>query len=473
MKKRLLSLLLLVIATATIGVVPAHAATTEEVASEYENLHSIPVKMPNELLFHKNNFMKQSDGSSGLYMQYLTQFDFERVQFESQNVYSIKIVSDKNYKYLVYSDKADVLYFNKNLSYSEFGDTWGAYLYKNDTITVAEALERSCAMPKLSNYNLSINPCEAPDLATWLTDEYLSSCYVLVFPENASSLNDLLYKIPFNRLAECVDWDGVLTEQNSAKIESVTTELIRPIYIEFVRPIGYTVKFSYKISQSENDLPITLSSIGVYDSSGVSVASDSLINQHLSNSEGSFELNIVNIQNGTYTFKLHASRNQVYEGSFEITGLVEGTADDNADLEPPVVTFSELPQTAYTGEAVKLQLFTDKPCRVLINGELQENGEHITTLELVLTSNETINYSAISKEGVSTDGSLDISFYTDERPVQVDKDIPIKVVDEEGNKLEQTAVESEPSFWKIGIALLIIGGIVIFVAFRRKKEDLI
>lgn len=119
--------------------------------------------------------------------------------------------------------------------------------------------------------------------------------------------------------------------------------------------------------------------------------------------------------NGDYHYKLYSLFGYTWEGSFTIDAFKE-KADvvvTEEELKAATVSFSGMPDKAYTNDSVTLKMNTDKRCKMSFNGVSLANNEYATSADFTVTHNGTYSYTAINEQGVAINGTFEVTFFKD------------------------------------------------------------
>lgn len=116
-------------------------------------------------------------------------------------------------------------------------------------------------------------------------------------------------------------------------------------------------------------------------------------------------------------------------GDFEVTEFkpdVPDIAISDEELKGATVSFSGMPNEAYTNDSVTLKMNTDKKCKMSFNGSSLANDEYTTSADFTVSRNGTYSYTATNEQGVATNGTFEVTFFKDkvddaiEDPLQAD-----------------------------------------------------
>ena len=103
-------------------------------------------------------------------------------------------------------------------------------------------------------------------------------------------------------------------------------------------------------------------------------------------------------------------------GDFEVTEFKTDAPDvviSDEDLKGATVSFSGMPNEAYTDDSVTLKMNTDKKCKMSFNGSSLANDEYTTSADFTVTRNGTYSYTATNEQGVATNGTFEVTFFKD------------------------------------------------------------
>lgn len=133
---------------------------------------------------------------------------------------------------------------------------------------------------------------------------------------------------------------------------------------------------------------------------------------------GNLSLNLKNIENGDYTCEFGTLVGRSFSVDFNVDCLTKDTAgSDNTisdeELKGATVSFSGMPNEAYTDDSVTLKMNTDKKCKMSFNGSSLANDEYTTSADFIVTRNGTYSYTATNVQGVATNGTFEVTFFKD------------------------------------------------------------
>lgn len=124
--------------------------------------------------------------------------------------------------------------------------------------------------------------------------------------------------------------------------------------------------------------------------------------------------------NGTYIFRFETLLGEKLDYEVVIDCLKPGSNNINTnivipaeELEAATVSFSGMPNEAYTNDSVTLKMSTNKKCKMSFNGSYLANNEYATSAEFTVTRNGIYSYTAINERGVATNGTFEVTFFKD------------------------------------------------------------
>ena len=191
--------------------------------------------------------------------------------------------------------------------------------------------------------------------------------------------------------------------------------------------------------------------------------------------------------NGSYEVYLYktsqASQKSIYlSKSIKIEGLNERkqTAPQQiVDMstskayKKPVITFKNKPKSASDGSTVTLTMKSSTKAVLNFNGK--SSKEYVNSMKVNVSTNGTYTYRALGKGGKEVTGTLKVNFFKKPRAFKdEDRDnfwnnpnSPISAIT---SKLPQTG--SVGWYWMIafGVALIGVGGLVVFKATKSRKN---
>lgn len=165
---------------------------------EYDEICAMPNSLPEEELFSAINF--SLDGN-GIYRLPSDDISDDMVLDMDSRMYKLDIISDKNYKYVMCAT-GEYKYRTPKF----FDQGWNFTGTRHLTnCSIKEVLERF-TVPVTQEYDLTItlNPLKATSVDELRSEAFFGQCYLLVFPEDADGIEDLLYKIPYSELGDWV-----------------------------------------------------------------------------------------------------------------------------------------------------------------------------------------------------------------------------------------------------------------------------
>ena len=158
----------------------------------------------------------------------------------------------------------------------------------------------------------------------------------------------------------------------------------------------------------------------------------------------------------------------------KVEGLVKSTPKEATvkSAEAPKITFSKLPKSALAGSDVEITMYSDKPAKLVFNGQTSEG--YVKKMKVKVNCNRKYFYSATDKNSVSKDGKLKVSFFKNPKGFNdADRDNfwnnPDSPVSAITSKLPQTG--SLGWYWMIAIGLVLVGvgGFVVFKTTKSRK----
>lgn len=126
--------------------------------------------------------------------------------------------------------------------------------------------------------------------------------------------------------------------------------------------------------------------------------------------------------NGKYNYKIETLLsglgriNTDISGEFELTEFKSNVTNEpisDEEFEAATVSFSGIPNEAYTNDSVTLKMSTDKKCKMSFNGSSLANNEYTTSADFIVTRNGTYSYVATNEQGVATNGTFEVTFFKD------------------------------------------------------------
>ena len=159
----------------------------------------------------------------------------------------------------------------------------------------------------------------------------------------------------------------------------------------------------------------------------------------------------------------------------KVEGLVKSTPEEVTakSVKAPKITFSKLPSSALVDSNVEITMYSDKPAKLVFNGQASDG--YVKKMKVKVNCNGRYFYSATDKNSVSKDGKLKVNFF--KNPEGFDDanrdnfwnnpNSPISTIT---SKLPQTG--SVGWYWMIafGVALIGVGGFVVFKATKSRKN---
>lgn len=212
-----------------------------------------------------------------------------------------------------------------------------------------------------------------------------------------------------------------------------------------------------------------LQGIFVYDSDDNLVASYSEKN---SVKTGTATLRLSTGVNGTYKYKVVTTlpafmpNTTTIYGTIDVTAFKKGTditkPDSEEEVKQATVSFSGLPNEAYTGDSVVLKMNTDKKCILSFNGSPIANNELATSGDVTVTENGIYSYTAVTEKGVVTEGNLEVTFFKEREDIAVSDPLQSDLVSAKTDTtLSQTGLYQT---WLIILAVILCSfGILLIV----------
>lgn len=131
--------------------------------------------------------------------------------------------------------------------------------------------------------------------------------------------------------------------------------------------------------------------------------------------DGNLNLKLENVENGDYICYFGTLVGRSFSVDFNISCLKPEDDSDtiisDEDLKAVIVSFSGMPDEAYTNDSVILKMNTDKKCKMSFNGASLANNEYATSADFTVTRNGTYSYTAINEQGVATNGTFEVTFF--------------------------------------------------------------
>ena len=133
--------------------------------------------------------------------------------------------------------------------------------------------------------------------------------------------------------------------------------------------------------------------------------------------DGNLNLKLENVENGDYVCYFGTLVGRSFSVDFNISCLKPEDNSDtiisDEDLKAATVSFSGMPDEAYTNDSVTVKMNTDKKCKMSFNGVSLANNEYATSADFTVTHNGTYSYTAINEQGVATNGIFEVTFFKD------------------------------------------------------------
>lgn len=145
-------------------------------------------------------------------------------------------------------------------------------------------------------------------------------------------------------------------------------------------------------------------------------------------SSGDLSLQLSTGKNGDYHYKAVSLFGYIWDGTFSVDSFKEkdNPIISDEELKGATVSFSGMPNEAYTNDSVTLKMNTDKKCKMSFNGSSLANDEYTTSADFTVSRNGTYSYTATNEQGVATNGTFEVTFFKDkvddaiEDPLQAD-----------------------------------------------------
>lgn len=215
-----------------------------------------------------------------------------------------------------------------------------------------------------------------------------------------------------------------------------------------------------------------LQGIFVYDSDDNLVASYSEKN---SVKTGTATLRLSTGVNGTYKYKVVTTlpafmpNTTTIYGTIDVTAFKKGTditkPDSEEEVKQATVSFSGLPNEAYTGDSVVLKMNTDKKCILSFNGSPIANNELATSGDVTVTENGIYSYTAVTEKGVVTEGNLEVTFFKEREDIAVSDPLQSDLVSAKTDTtLSQTGLYQT---WLIILAVILCSFGILLIANQK------
>lgn len=278
------------------------------------------------------------------------------------------------------------------------------------------------------------------DLANYFSDDYKDLYFVFYTKDKEMSYvvsyNDAIDYAGFIRTIRTDLFTSPTPTDNSTFNISVTPinedGSVRSVTVDinFNLDLDYSsFRFDFKFNtggvlENYQDRKDKLIKFIVYDSDFNTVKAlnvDSL-------SSGDLSLQLSTGINGDYHYKAISLFGYIWDGTFSVDSFKEKDSPiiSDEDLKGATVSFSGMPNEAYTDDSVTLKMNTDKKCKMSFNGSSLANDEYTTSADFVVSRNGTYSYTATNEQGVATNGTFEVTFFKDkvedaiEDPLQMD-----------------------------------------------------
>lgn len=419
-------------------------------------------------LFSKDSFdCKYNDKGNVVDINYLS---------DAGNDYVLDVygILDNDYKFITYNAETKSYYASITVDIEETEDTWGSTEYHT----------KKCNSLK-SALNIS-EVCTNGDTIATLNSP---NSYILVFKENATSLENVVYTVKFSDIFNHIygitktetgaisddtistdDDDGENVDftdgQSNKSKNKISVKLVKKIRTKDGSITGGKFNISYDFTSS-GAIPVVLGITGYEDRD---ITSTKLKN--------TIPVTLNGIDNGIYTFTIYTDSEDEPEISCDYTvnfcksGSVSSRKGKGIT---PKVTFSGKPKgTVALGNTVIMKMNTNVETVMRFNGDTLGDGKYSKSCELKITANGIYNYDVISEDGKVTKGILRVDFFRS--PLDLSKD-PINLALANSNSsnetttgLVQTGLGNTTLIIIIG-SILVISGVVLLVLKGGKKNE--
>lgn len=131
-----------------------------------------------------------------------------------------------------------------------------------------------------------------------------------------------------------------------------------------------------------------------------------------------FDFEVSDTVNGNIYFVVEAEDGSASTSNLlTLDNYVVNNLDDITKIDYDVgdfkVWFSGLPDLAKTGESVVIKMETELPCKMKFNDVIIGKNTFGTSFDVVLSSNGSYNYEAVSEDGKKVSGVYDVSIFED------------------------------------------------------------
>lgn len=275
----------------------------------------------------------------------------------------------------------------------------------------------------ISAFRLSILP---NDLTDFSFKDYIKDAYICIFDKDS---NDIKFVCPYE------DFIKYSRETTSTYDNSSYTITVEPIKDSdgFVNRVKCTVNYKIDIvlgAYTNKELKEGLKTFCILDSDGYSWNKSNISGDYSKNT-GTFSFELT-VKKGTYKFQpiyntdFWSNKTVDFMVDYTENNPSEDTKVPDENLEAATVSFSGMPNEAYTNDSVTLKMNTDKKCKMSFNGSSLANDEYTTSADFTVSRNGTYSYTATNEQGIATNGTFEVTFFKDkvddaiEDPLQAD-----------------------------------------------------
>lgn len=303
---------------------------------------------------------------------------------------------------------------------------------------------------------------------------YSDSCYILVFSKNATSIDDLLYKISFDDIinGKYSSNDTPVSYDNSVPVgdASISVNLVEKLSLDGKKITGGKYAISFSVPQVQ----LTDGSIIDDEAVLIKIPEYSDYDKVISGSSGSVEIEALTLSNQTYTVIIKTKAYQQYSASFTVDYVeVEDPSapDDVNNKETPQITFSAFPDGEhFEGEFITMTMYTNNVKTIMsFNGDTLANEAYVNSAEFKISRNGVYLCTAVSAAGKVTEVELVVDFFKPVENKEVTDDITDKLVDQDEDKLSQTGFGYSTVLYIFAILLICTGA---FLLLNKKYKFL-
>lgn len=303
---------------------------------------------------------------------------------------------------------------------------------------------------------------------------YSDNCYILVFSKDATSINDLLYKVSFNDIlnGKYSSNNTPVSYDNSTPVgdASISVNLIKKLSIDGKKITGG----KYKINFSVPKVKLTDGSIVDDEAVLVKIPEYNNYDKVISGSSGSVEIEALNLSNQTYTIVIKTKAYQQYSINFTVDYVEVENPSAPADVdnkEIPQITFSAFPDGEhFEGESIPMTMYTNNVKTIMsFNGDTLANESYVNSAEFKISRNGVYPCSAVSAAGKVAEAELVVDFFKPVSNIEVTDNIPDKLVDQDEDKLSQTGFGYSIVLYIFAILLICTG---VFLLLNKKYKFL-